>query len=168
MLISRVFVKKYFYISKQLQKSCFAPSAIIVLVHPNICKHGSLCPLSCHLASILPLFPPNALASIVLHFFQIFVQRLPGDLELSGHFGANSISDGINTTTPMGRFFFNIMGSLAQMERELIVERTRAGLQAARDRGRVGGANGPFQNRNWKPLKSSSMRVHPGKMWPRL
>jgi len=50
-----------------------------------------------------------------------------------------SISDGINTTTPMGRFFFNIMGSLAQMERELIVERTRAGLQAARDRGRVGG-----------------------------
>ena len=51
----------------------------------------------------------------------------------------NSISDGINTTSPMGRFFFNIMGSLAQMERELIVERTRAGLQAARNRGGVGG-----------------------------
>lgn len=50
-----------------------------------------------------------------------------------------SITDGINTTTPMGRFFFNIIGSLAQMERELIIERTRAGIKAARDRGRVGG-----------------------------
>ncbi len=39
----------------------------------------------------------------------------------------------------MGRFFFHIVASLAQMERELIVERTRAGLNAARLQGRVGG-----------------------------
>ncbi|EFG9498021.1 recombinase family protein, partial [Escherichia coli] len=39
----------------------------------------------------------------------------------------------------MGRFFFHIMGALAEMERELIVERTRAGLAAARERGRTGG-----------------------------
>ena len=39
----------------------------------------------------------------------------------------------------MGRFFFHIMASLAQMERELIVERTRAGLTAAKQRGRIGG-----------------------------
>jgi len=39
----------------------------------------------------------------------------------------------------MGKFFFHIMASLAQMERELIVERTRAGLKAARQRGRIGG-----------------------------
>jgi DNA invertase Pin-like site-specific DNA recombinase len=50
-----------------------------------------------------------------------------------------SLTDGINTTTAMGRFFFNVMGSLAQMERELLIERTRAGLIAARERGRVGG-----------------------------
>ena len=37
------------------------------------------------------------------------------------------------------RFFFHVMASLAQMERELILERTRAGLEAARCAGRVGG-----------------------------
>src|SRR6202008_4241886 len=50
-----------------------------------------------------------------------------------------SITDGIDTKTPAGRFFFHVMASLAQMERELIMERTRAGLQAARRQGRVGG-----------------------------
>jgi DNA invertase Pin-like site-specific DNA recombinase len=50
-----------------------------------------------------------------------------------------SLTDGIDTTTPTGRFFFHIMASLAQMERELIAERTKAGLDAARKRGRVGG-----------------------------
>jgi hypothetical protein len=39
-----------------------------------------------------------------------------------------SLTDGIDTKTPAGRFFFHIMASLAQMESELIVERTRAGL----------------------------------------
>jgi DNA invertase Pin-like site-specific DNA recombinase len=50
-----------------------------------------------------------------------------------------SITDGIDTKTPTGRFFFHVMASLAQMERELIMERTRAGLEAARRQGRVGG-----------------------------
>jgi DNA invertase Pin-like site-specific DNA recombinase len=40
---------------------------------------------------------------------------------------------------PARRFFLHIMASLAQMERELLAERTRAGLSAARRRGRVGG-----------------------------
>ncbi|MDQ7827302.1 MAG: recombinase family protein [Candidatus Eremiobacteraeota bacterium] len=51
----------------------------------------------------------------------------------------HSITDGIDTTTPAGRFFFHVMASLAQMERELLIERTRAGLAAAKRRGRVGG-----------------------------
>jgi DNA invertase Pin-like site-specific DNA recombinase len=50
-----------------------------------------------------------------------------------------SLTDGIDTKTPAGRFFFHVMASLAQMERELIVERTRAGLAAARRLGRVEG-----------------------------
>ena len=50
-----------------------------------------------------------------------------------------SLTDQIDTSTPAGRFFFHVMASLAQMERELIVERTRAGLEAARSQGRVGG-----------------------------
>ena len=41
-----------------------------------------------------------------------------------------SLTDGIDTTTPAGRFFFHVMASLAQMERELMTERTRAGLDA--------------------------------------
>ncbi len=50
-----------------------------------------------------------------------------------------SITDSIDTATPAGRFFFHVMASLAQMERELIVERTKAGLEAARKLGRRGG-----------------------------
>ena len=50
-----------------------------------------------------------------------------------------SITDGVDTKTPVGRFFFHVMASLAQMERELILERTRAGLEVARGQGRVGG-----------------------------
>lgn len=45
----------------------------------------------------------------------------------------------IDTSTPGGRFIFHIFAALAEFERELIVERTNAGLAAARARGRVGG-----------------------------
>jgi len=50
-----------------------------------------------------------------------------------------SVTEGIDTTTPAGRFFFHVLAALAQMERELIRERTNAGLAAARARGRKGG-----------------------------
>ncbi|MQL46737.1 helix-turn-helix domain-containing protein [Photorhabdus khanii] len=50
-----------------------------------------------------------------------------------------SLTDSIDTSTPMGRFFFYVMSALAEMERELIVERTNAGLVAARAQGRIGG-----------------------------
>lgn len=50
-----------------------------------------------------------------------------------------SLTDGIDTTTPAGRFFFDVMASLAQIERELIAERTQARLAAAKKGGRVGG-----------------------------
>lgn len=63
---------------------------------------------------------------------------LAGDLAQQGiHF--RSLTDSIDTGTPSGRFFFHVMASLAQMERELAVERTRAGLEAARKLGRRGG-----------------------------
>lgn len=50
-----------------------------------------------------------------------------------------SLTDGIDTSTATGRFFFHVMAALAEMERELIRERTNAGLAAARARGRLGG-----------------------------
>ena len=49
--------------------------------------------------------------------------------------GFTSLTDSINTSTPSGRFFFNIMASLAEFEREMISERTKAGLEAAKARG---------------------------------
>lgn len=46
-----------------------------------------------------------------------------------------SLSEGVDTDTPTGKFFLSITGAFAELERNLIVERTQAGLQAARERG---------------------------------
>jgi len=51
----------------------------------------------------------------------------------------SSIQDGIDTSTSIGQFFFDITGAFAELERNLIKERTRAGLDSARARGRTGG-----------------------------
>ncbi|MGN7227396.1 recombinase family protein [Dietzia maris] len=53
--------------------------------------------------------------------------------------GFHSVTDGINTATPAGEMLFTIMAAVAQMERSLTIERTRAGLAAAKARGRQGG-----------------------------
>lgn len=50
-----------------------------------------------------------------------------------------SITENINTNTPMGRMFFTIMAGLAEFEADQISERTVAGLKAAKEQGRVGG-----------------------------
>jgi DNA invertase Pin-like site-specific DNA recombinase len=50
-----------------------------------------------------------------------------------------SLTEQIDTTTPGGKLIFHLMGALAEFERDLIRERTNAGLAAARARGRVGG-----------------------------
>ena len=50
-----------------------------------------------------------------------------------------SLTEKIDTTTPGGKLIFHLMGALAEFERDLIRERTSAGLAAARARGRVGG-----------------------------
>ena len=53
--------------------------------------------------------------------------------------GFRSVQDPVDTTTPGGRLVFHIFAALAEFERDLIRERTEAGLAAARARGRVGG-----------------------------
>ena len=64
--------------------------------------------------------------------------NIVSDLEQRGvHF--KSLTDQIDTSTTAGRFFFHVMASLAQMERDLTVERTKAGLEVARLQGRIGG-----------------------------
>ena len=60
------------------------------------------------------------------------------ELEARG-VGFRSLTENIDTTTPGGRLVFHLFGALAQFERDLIRERTVARLQAARERGRIGG-----------------------------
>jgi DNA invertase Pin-like site-specific DNA recombinase len=53
--------------------------------------------------------------------------------------GLRSLTEAMDTTTPGGRLIFHLFGALAQFERDLIRERTRAGIEAAAKRGRKGG-----------------------------
>lgn len=61
-----------------------------------------------------------------------------GELESRG-IGFRSLTEGIDTATPGGKLVFHVFAALAEFERALIQERTRAGLAAARARGRKGG-----------------------------
>ncbi|GAA4403745.1 recombinase family protein [Tsukamurella soli] len=65
-------------------------------------------------------------------------------IELGDTFEARGIdlvstTEQIDTSTAMGRFMFTMLAALAQMERDLLAERTRAGLEVARAQGRFGG-----------------------------
>lgn len=53
--------------------------------------------------------------------------------------GLLSLQDNIDTTTPQGKLTFHIFAAIAEFEREIIRERTKAGLESARARGRKGG-----------------------------
>lgn len=64
--------------------------------------------------------------------------ELTSDFENKG-IGLISLNDHIDTTTAQGRLIFNIFASLSEFERDLIRERTKSGLEAARARGRKGG-----------------------------
>jgi DNA invertase Pin-like site-specific DNA recombinase len=61
-----------------------------------------------------------------------------------------SLTEAIDTTTPGGRLVFHIFGALGQFERDLIRERTRAGLDAAAARGRQGGRKPVVTNEKLK------------------
>jgi DNA invertase Pin-like site-specific DNA recombinase len=78
----------------------------------------------------------DRLARSVGHLLTVIEQ-----LEAKGaHF--RSLRDPIDTTTPQGMFSLQVLGAVAQLERALIAERTKAGLRSAKARGRVGGNPG--------------------------
>ena len=78
----------------------------------------------------------DRLARSVSHLLAVIEQ-----LEANGaHF--RSLHDPIDTSTPQGMFSLQVLGAVAQLERALIAERTKAGLKAARSRGRIGGNPG--------------------------
>ncbi|MCT7466841.1 recombinase family protein [Aliarcobacter cryaerophilus] len=85
---------------------------------------------------ILVVYKLDRLGRNLKHLIQTvedLTKRKIGFKVLSGQ-GVN-----IDTTTPAGKMIFSIFGALAEFERELIRERTIAGIQAARARGRMGG-----------------------------
>jgi DNA invertase Pin-like site-specific DNA recombinase len=53
--------------------------------------------------------------------------------------GFRSLTESVDTTTPAGRLMLTLLAGLSSMEREITIERTKAGLAAAREQGRVGG-----------------------------
>jgi DNA invertase Pin-like site-specific DNA recombinase len=77
---------------------------------------------------------------------------LVSELESRG-VGFVSLTESIDTTTPGGKLIFHIFGALAEFERDLIRERTMAGLAAARARGRKGG-----RPTVWTPAKRQLAR----------
>ena len=78
---------------------------------------------------------------------------LVGELHKQG-IQFKSLTDAIDTGTPSGRFFFHVMASLAEMERELTGERTRAGLEAARQLGRKGGRKPALDEKQIREIKA--------------
>jgi len=67
--------------------------------------------------------------------------------------GFKSLGENIDTTTSGGQLIFHIFGALAEFERQLIRERTQAGLKAARVRGRLGGRPPTLRPHDIKKLK---------------
>lgn len=78
--------------------------------------------------------------------------KLMGELRDRG-IGFRSVTENIETETPGGRLVMHMFAALAEFERDLIRERTRSGLEAARARGRAGGRK-PLASTKLKALKA--------------
>lgn len=82
---------------------------------------------------VLKVVRIDRLARSVSHLLEV-IETLEGK---GAHF--RSLRDPIDTTTPQGMFSLQVLGAVAQLERALIADRSKAGLASARARGRVGG-----------------------------
>ena len=104
----------------------------------------------------------DRLARSVSHLLEVICQ-----LDARGaHF--RSLSDPIDTASPQGMFTLQVLGAMAQLERALISERTKAGIRAAMARGRRPGNPG-LRSRDSsaiQKLKSARDRIHMAKLYP--
>jgi DNA invertase Pin-like site-specific DNA recombinase len=97
---------------------------------------------------VLVVWKLDRLARSIKHLIE-----LSSELEARGA-GLSSLSEAIDTSTPGGKMLFHVMGALAEFERSLISERTKTGLNAARARGRNGGAKESLSEQEQKRLVS--------------
>lgn len=93
-----------------------------------------------HAGDVLVVWRLDRLGRSLLHVIETINQ-----LDAIG-VGFRSLSESIDTTTSTGRLVLHIFGAIAEFERSMILERTHAGLAAARARGRVGGRPRKLQN----------------------
>ncbi len=94
------------------------------------------------LAKVLDFLRPSDV--LVAYKLDRVARSLPHLIEIMdrlnrSEIGFQSLTEEINTTTPGGRLVFHVMAAISEFERDLIRERTAAGLQAARAKGRIGG-----------------------------
>lgn len=82
---------------------------------------------------VIVVYSLSRLARSIRHLLELGEDLRARDI------GLKSITEAIDTTSVSGRFMFNVLAALGQLEVELLRERTHAGLRAARARGRVGG-----------------------------
>ncbi|HFT9693269.1 TPA: recombinase family protein [Escherichia coli] len=78
-------------------------------------------------------------------------------VDLLNHFLSNniefiSITEGIKISTSIGRFAYTMLSAVAEMERENMIERTRAGLAVARANGRIGGRRSKLAPEQWEQI----------------
>lgn len=79
--------------------------------------------------------------------------RIVGELEVRG-VGFESLTEKIDTGSASGKLIFHVFASLAEFERNLIRERTRAGLDAARARGRLGGRKEKLDDKQRREIRA--------------
>lgn len=82
---------------------------------------------------VLTIWKLDRLGRSLRHLVELTQQLMENNI------GLCSLNDPIDTTSPQGRLSFNLFAALAEFERDITRERTKAGLSAARARGRIGG-----------------------------
>ena len=87
----------------------------------------------CRAGDTIVIYKLDRLGRSLIHLVNLVNQLMSDEIHLQ------SLTDNIDTSTSQGKLMFNVFASLAEFERDLIRERTQAGLKAARARGRVGG-----------------------------
>lgn len=87
----------------------------------------------CRAGDTVVIYKLDRLGRTLIHLVNLVNQFMSDGIHLQ------SLTDNIDTSTSQGKLMFNVFASLAEFERDLIRERTQAGLKAARARGRVGG-----------------------------